>query len=307
MKKLYDFYKKITKKYHLQDKFPTIEIFKTDFVTTFSKNNNRLIPIEINDEIAVILTVVHTFDWAQNPLVKVTIYANETVNSKNITTKIHDVIDELILTEPQVAVSVFNDEFAYILQKYDRQIQLNSNAYRLRKKDIDVNKFIEINVPQYFKIQYFQGIPDELIQAYCDFSNLVFDDMPDKYEPAFVPYELTYQKQIRMNENNAKNGNIHHCVLLFDDEKIIGMTNVSQTKGLPFLYQFMFGIHPDYRGKGLGCVFQSVMYDKLYTEVGFEEVLVYHHPKNLASIRLSEWLGFEFAHKETTYIVRNLT
>jgi len=130
--------------------------------------------------------------------------------------------------------------------------------------------------------------------------------MPDVNEEGFVQYVTFPEKQRMANQSYVKRNLTHHCYMIFsENDEMIAMSNVSASNAPPvFPYQFLIGVDKPHRGKSLGKWLYAAMYQKLYKCVDFDKAYVAHHPTNKYAIAISEWMGYRFAHLETTYMVR---
>jgi len=293
----------MAEKYGFLKRYRNVEEYKRSLSNVMFIVSNNSLPCGI-------LNFIQSADWSGKEQYQLTICLSESVIELALIECLCQFINEKLEQHGQIAMVVFNDELAELLEKYSCKVQLKAGAYTLNKADIDANVLTE-SIAEYqarnndLRMVYTNVISEEHIQQYCDLFNELQEDMPDVKEEGFVQYVITPEKQKRLNETMASRNNAHHCFMIFNTNGVmVAKTNVSVNNNDPrFPYQFMIGVKKQYRGRGIGKWLYAAMYKKLLEDVNFEKVLVRHHPENKHAISISEWVGYKLNYFETIYVV----
>ena len=314
LQELYDAYSSRVVKYNLIKQFRTIEEYRNLYLSAF-KDSNELFVVKqntaVNDDLPLCGTIsfVKSADWAGKERYDLTIYLSSLVICENLKQCLSKFIAEKLHRHSQIAIITYNDELKKLIDVHSAKVQLNANVYTLDKNDINID-LLNNSIKKYqaqnsnLRMVYTDIISEEYISKWCNLFMQTAQDMPDEKEEAYVRYVATPDKQRLANEANAKRNMTHHCYMIYDADEMVGMTNMSVNGNDPrFPYQFMIGIITKYRGRGLGKWLYAAMYKKLFEEVNFEKVNVKHHPENKGAINISQWIGYKFAYRETTYLV----
>ena len=309
LQELYSTDNTIAEKYNLLKRYRNIDEYQSLFLSNFTNNDNELYVIGDNSSPCGILMYVKTANWDGILRYELTFRLSDAVISGLLLERLDQFISEKLAKQPLLAINTYNNELDALIERYSSKVQLKPNVYTLNKADIDIallNKSMQEYLAKNHNLRmvYTDIISEEYVEQWCDLFMETSADMPDENEEGFVRYVITPEKQIQANDSNAKRGVSHHCYMIFDEDKMVGFTNVSVSNNdSRFPYQFMIGVKSAYRGMGLGKWLYAAMYKKLFEEVDFDTSLVRHHPKNEGAIRVSEWVGYRFAYCEATHLV----
>ena len=314
LQEIYAAYNSNIEKYSLLKQFRTIEEYRDLYLSTFRDSNELYVTKEniVANEDALIcgvLSFVKSADWAGKQRYDLTICLSNLIICDKLKQCLNKFITQKLIQHNQIAIITYNDELKELIEGHLSKVQLKANVYTLDKNHIDID-LLNDSITKYqaqnsnLRMVYTDIITEEYIDTWCNLFMETAVDMPDEKEEAFVRYVATPDKQRLTNESNAKRNMTHHCYMIFDADKMIGMTNMSVNgNDSRFPYQFMIGIKAKYRGLGLGKWLYAAMYKKLFEEVNFEKVSVKHHPENKGAMRVSEWIGYKYVFRETTYLV----
>jgi len=144
-----------------------------------------------------------------------------------------------------------------------------------------------------YELRHYEDIPDDLLNEYCSVLTGLRYDMPTKSEASKREADPTELR--KREEHNKKNNWYTYRYLVFDEGKLIGMTNLSLNKNKPeIMYQNMTGTLKKYRRKGIGKWMKSAMFLRLIKEFpSLESIDTRVDPENIGSIELSRKMGFE--------------
>jgi hypothetical protein len=111
-----------------------------------------------------------------------------------------------------------------------------------------------------FAMKFFDRLPDEIIQEFCERFTGFLTDMPGNPDIEVIdPAEFK-----RRQENRDPNQSFIRGVLFDDAGKIAGATSIAIEARNPELgHQHMTGVVREYRGKGFGLWMKSLAYFKL--------------------------------------------
>jgi len=144
-----------------------------------------------------------------------------------------------------------------------------------------------------YELRHYELIPDDLLNEYCSVFTELLNDVPTKSQI----YELKVdpEKQRKREQGDIKNNQYSYRYLVFDEGKMIGMTNVYLNKSTPeIMNQYMTGTLKKYRRQGIGKWMKAAMYFKLTEDFPDLKVIKTEiHPNNIGSKKLSENMGYE--------------
>ncbi len=212
-------------------------------------------------------------------------------------------------TVKRMAVKSENGQNDFFEELFEVEIGGISESFELYIKDAKtdiINHWYE-NSQEKFKhlrMEFYDELPDELIQEYADvFTELLFD-MPPNSE--LGDYHIT-AKQIKENQEIGKKANqCSYRYLIFNEEdKLIAKTNIFINKNDPkAVYQYMTGVLRDYRRQGLSKWLKSAMFKKITSDFPeLEKIDTTTHPENHASREMSRHMGFQKTGAQKEYLI----
>jgi len=301
----------MVEKYGFLNRFRNADEYKDLFLPPFTMGDNELFIIRKGALPCGVISFVKSADWGGKERYDLTIRLGDTHISELLLACLKQFICEKITEHKQIAIITYNDELKGLIDGFSSKVQLKANVYTLDKNDIDVSALSK-HIAEYqainsnLRMVYTDIISEEYIEQWCNLFMEASLDMTDEKEDAYVRYVMTPEKQRQSMESAAKKNITHHCYMIFDEGEMVGKTNVAVNgNDSRFPYQFMIGVKAQYRGRGLGKWLYATMYKKLFEEVDFEKANVKHHPENKSIINISEWIGYKFAFRETTYLVQS--
>jgi GNAT superfamily N-acetyltransferase len=164
---------------------------------------------------------------------------------------------------------------------------------------------LEVRAPGVTLEMYADRLPDSFIPEYCpvrtELMNLMPWDDADHGDIVVTPEDLAKMYE-RLDAAKAQ----HHTLITREaDGTISGMTDVSWKPEHPTeVEQWFTGVHPDYRGRGLGKALKAAMvlflrerYDSL------EVIRTENSTTNAAMLAINELMGFREYKKYVVYQV----
>ncbi|MCL2753941.1 MAG: GNAT family N-acetyltransferase [Defluviitaleaceae bacterium] len=305
---------RIAEKYSFLKRYRNADEYRSLFLVGFYDEQSELLVIKDGSSLPIcgILSFKKSADWGGNERHHLTVHLAKADVFESLASCLYHFISDKLKQHNFIAITVFDNELDSLVRRFSFKTQLNAGIYTLKKSEIDIEILTDAKAKHQTQnsdlhVQYLAAISEEFIEPYCKLFNEFQEDMPDVHEDGFVQYVQTPEKEQRSIENFAKHNRTHHCYIIFNqNQEMVAMTNAAVNNNDPrFPYQFLIGVKERYRGRGIGKWLYALMYKKLFEDVGFEMAFVAHHPKNKHAIKISEWVGYKFAHNETTYIISN--
>ena len=301
----------IVKKYGFLNRTRNINEYKFRFLTTFASKENELFVLKENDSICGILTFEDDTDWGGNKQYKLGIKLCTKEINPHLVDCLRQFVHEKLEQHGFIAITVHGDELDELIKGFSTKVQIRGRFYTVSKADIDANmlektaEIIQMKNPD-LRMEFMDIIPEEYIKQFTDLWYELQLDMPDAKEDGYTPAFISAERIRKQNSAIADDFVMYYrYVILNENNEMIAQSNVNfGTINTRFPYQFMIGVSKRYRGRGLGKWLYAAMYQKLLKEVNFEKAYVGHHPENKHIISISEWIGYKFAYKETTYAVQ---
>lgn len=141
----------------------------------------------------------------------------------------------------------------------------------LKREDLDYNLLQEWrltakkNNPD-IRLNMFMKLPNEIIDEYSALFTGLLNNMPQPEMP--ITYNITGDETRKLQTSTEENGNRIYRLIAFDQQnRMVAISNVRILKqAYEFPYQFMTGAINEYRGRGLGKWFKSVMYPQIFAD-----------------------------------------
>ncbi len=198
----------------------------------------------------------------------------------------------------------------FVESEYDAELGDQRDLFQLKIDDAVYNKMEQWEADGQKKLpnirlEFYEDIPDHLLEEYCDCFIKFLDDMPHTsrtFNPKVSPDEIRKKQEMAKKFNHGS-----YRYLAFDEHnKMVGKTNIFIRKNnIKQIRQYMTGVIEPYRGKGLSKWLKAAMYKKLTQDFPeLEYINSEVHPKNAPSRGLNLSMGYTSSGMEKEFLIR---
>ena len=309
---LYNIHLKINEKYGFLNLPGHVEIYIKQKKLRYQEGGANQLSIILNgEEIIGIIERWEDYDWGGNPEIKVICNVLFDDIPEECYRLLEDYLKASLDKYNRLTLLSHNSELNQILTSFTWKSQLKEVFWSIKQEDLDRQKLTEwiqeVSANNRgLTLRFFNTVPDELLDQYSELFMDTAEDMPETYEPAFVPFVIDAKKQKERNENFKKAGLIHKWCGVFNEVgKLVAMSNVRYyEQDTRYIYQFMISTTREFRGRKLGRWLYAAMYLKLLSEIpDFELIYLFHHPENVPAYSLSQRTGFQKGYAEDFIIL----
>ncbi len=156
----------------------------------------------------------------------------------------------------------------------------------------------------HLSIKHYEAIPDHLLADFCSLFSSLLRDIPATTRTLELDMDPEEMKAKEINDE--KNGQVSYRYLVFDQNKLVGMTNVYLNRNRPeTMRQYMTGTAKDYRKMGIAKWMKAAMFLKLKEDFpSLETIKTEVHPNNIGSKTVSVQMGYEKTGFEKEWLIK---
>lgn len=206
-------------------------------------------------------------------------------------------------------ISSENEEGDFILEQFEVEIVEKEFGFELKTRYAEndiIDLWVEESPAKFpgYELKFFNQIPKELAQEYCDFFNELVEDIPGnpQREKPLEPKAF-----IKEQAGNSKDASCTYSLLVLNEEKkVVGMTNIFVDKlNKEYMHQFMTGVKKEYRRKGIAKWLKGSMYHRIRADFPeISKIRTRTTPENIPSQMMNKKMGFEKINETQKVLIR---